>query len=960
MAASQCMRQAKRHYWRTQLDNFSDSKDIFKAIKWNRTEGTFPTPPLKDGNRVHTTANAKAELLVKTLLQKAACTEDVPVNCNNPEATLPFPDVTTGEAHQAIFQAKSSTPGQDEIPNAVLKKAWPALGSHISALYKHCATTGWHPTPFRQALLVALPKPGKKDYSSPRSYRLIALLSTLGKGLERLMARRLAWIAIRHKILHPQQFGALPCRSATDLAAALVHDIEEAWARGLSASMLTLDVKGAFDAVLSGRLIQRLQSQGWPSTVLHWVLSFTQDRTAAIRLDGHQSPTFAVPAGLPQGSPVSPILFMLYVEPIFRIGPMIAHRGRFGYADDICQLVISKSLEENTTRLQSIATDLIEWGQREGLTFDLAKTELQHFARGWKRNNPTCSIQTPEGTVEIKPPQLNEATRWLGIWFDRKLKFRIHTQTLAAKAKLAANGIQALANTVRGVKAPLLRQATIACVVSVLCYGAEAWWPGRRRLRQDLSGRQKLISNGVGAQLACLDRVLRSALLGTLPVYRTTRTAILHRESAIPPVELLLDQRRRSLAIRIHQLDIQHPLHLRVTHQPNRYISTRLLRAADPKNFHLIEQVDPLLTSPWDSNLEPKERPTTTPKAQAREEFQKWLDFIPPLSMVVYTDGSKGKEGTAAGAGWAGYWGTSKTKIFSGHAKLPNHEVFDAEARAALLGLQAALKDPKTQHSTNIYICLDNLEAVQQLQSQPKGSSQSIFMNFQEAARAWPQRPRAPGIQSGTVQVKWVPGHTGIEGNEEADKEAKMGCYAPLELPPPPASLAAAKRAAQRVHWQCFAQFWAEKASKRYKDLGIGIEKRPPELQLPRAALGRLLAARSGHGDFAEYHERFKHDDALLTCSCGRRKEPSHFYFCREDRKAVAHPWGQQPVADILTKKTGFTAYADLRRGHWGLGFHLHVRGRWWLGRWCCGWVIWVAHSLFIWLFQFSEFSGFH
>lgn len=139
-------------------------------------------------------------------------------------------------------------------------------------------------------------------------------------------------------------------------------------------------------------------------------------------------------------------------------------------------------------------------------------------------------------------------------------------------------------------------------MVSVLCYGAEAWWPGRRRSRQDLSGRQKLISNGVGAQLACLDRILRSALLGTLPVYRTTRTAVLHRESAILPMELLLDQGRRSLAIRIHQLDTQHPLHLRVMHQPSRYISTRLLRAVDLKNFHRIEQVDPLSSSPWDSH----------------------------------------------------------------------------------------------------------------------------------------------------------------------------------------------------------------------------------------------------------------------------------------------------------------------------------------------------------------------
>ncbi|ODM24321.1 hypothetical protein SI65_01971 [Aspergillus cristatus] len=250
--------------------------------------------------------------------------------------------------------------------------------------------------------------------------------------------------------------------------------------------------------------------------------------------------------------------------------------------------------------------------------------------------------------------------------------------------------------------------------------------------------------------------------------------------------------------------------------------------------------------------------------------------------MVVYTDGSKGKDSNAAGAGWVGYWGTCKTKIFCGHRRLPNHEVFDAEAREALLGLQTALKDPNAQHSTNLYICLDNLEAVQQLQGQPTGSSQSAIKQFQEAAQTWPFCLRAPNTQPDRVQVKWVPGHTGIIGNEEADKEAKLGCQAPLELPPPPASIAAAKRAAQSVHRRCFAQFWVEKGPKRYKDLGIGIEKRPPELLLPRAALGCLLAARSGHGDFAEYHERFEHDEALLTCSCGCRKEPSHFYYRRK------------------------------------------------------------------------------
>lgn len=175
----------------------------------------------------------------------------------------------------AIFKAKSTTPGQDAIPNTILKLAWPIIGDHIVSLYRLCAKAGWHPLPFRKARLVVVPKAGKRDWSNPGSYRLIALLSVLGKGLERVISKRLAWIAIRHKVLHPQQFGALPVRSATDLATALIHDMEESWSRGLKASTLTLDIKGAFDAVLPGHLVQRLREQGWPTPLLRWVASFT-------------------------------------------------------------------------------------------------------------------------------------------------------------------------------------------------------------------------------------------------------------------------------------------------------------------------------------------------------------------------------------------------------------------------------------------------------------------------------------------------------------------------------------------------------------------------------------------------------------------------------------------------------------------------------------------------------------
>lgn len=265
-----------------------------------------------------------------SLLQKAACAEDVEYDLHprlNQDHCLPFPPAPTEEIHKSLFKSKNSTPGCDEITTPVIKKAWPILGPAITTLFQCCLQTGWHPTPFRSATLVAIPKPGKRDQSNPRAYRLIALLSALGKGLERLIARCMSWIAIKHKVLHPQQFGALPLCSSTDLTAAVVHDIELAWSQGRKASMLTLDVQVAFDAVLPGQLIQRLHDQSWPIEVIRWVASFTQNRSANLRMGDHTSQVYNTPAGVPQGSPVSPILFMLFTEPVFKLGSPQLQRG---------------------------------------------------------------------------------------------------------------------------------------------------------------------------------------------------------------------------------------------------------------------------------------------------------------------------------------------------------------------------------------------------------------------------------------------------------------------------------------------------------------------------------------------------------------------------------------------------------------------------------------------------------
>ena len=157
-----------------------------------------------------------------------------------------------------------------------------------------------------------------------------------------------------------------------------------------------MDVKGAFDAVLPGRLVRRLREQGWPNNLVHWIQSFITGRTIKIRLDGETGPVTNIYCGLPQGSPISPILFMLYIAPLFRLGTTRKHR--FGYADDIGLLAISTDLQINCNKLQADLQESLDWGESEGITFDPKKSELIHFTRSRKDPPLSASPQISAGT----------------------------------------------------------------------------------------------------------------------------------------------------------------------------------------------------------------------------------------------------------------------------------------------------------------------------------------------------------------------------------------------------------------------------------------------------------------------------------------------------------------------------------------------------------------------------------
>lgn len=118
---------------------------------------------------------------------------------------LEYIPVTRTEIKEALFSTSPlKAPGHSGIPTLALRWVWAAAEDTVFLLLSKCAQVGHHPQIWPRSISIALKKPNKKDYSNPRAYRLIQLLDTLGKVLEKVMARRLTWMAARYGLVTPK------------------------------------------------------------------------------------------------------------------------------------------------------------------------------------------------------------------------------------------------------------------------------------------------------------------------------------------------------------------------------------------------------------------------------------------------------------------------------------------------------------------------------------------------------------------------------------------------------------------------------------------------------------------------------------------------------------------------------------------------------------------------------------
>jgi len=387
---------------------------------------------------------------------------------------LPFRECLTlavDEVTRALARfSPSSAPGPDSIPNSVWKRV-PRVAPHlIHDLLAPLVAYGSHPLTLQRADGSVLDKPGKSSYDSPSSFRVIVLLQIFSKILERIMNSRLSSVARATSLLNPHECGLPAGLSASDAVTILTHEVKTLQIAGRTVSMLFLDIKGGFDNVNPTTLCGMLRAKGVNPYLVSWTKSFLSGRSCRLHYQG--SPKVFTPVWVvtPQGSPVSPLLFVIYVS---RLHCEIPQGLSLSYVDDFGLTVSSASYRRNIQILQQQYPRLKARGARLGVGFSVPKTELIHWRTNRDRDpiskapiHLAGSVFTPKGEV-----------RWLGYWFTPSISTTPHFVKRPAKAQAAFVVVKRLSPPGIGLPPFLCHRLASSLLFPILSYGADAFLP---------------------------------------------------------------------------------------------------------------------------------------------------------------------------------------------------------------------------------------------------------------------------------------------------------------------------------------------------------------------------------------------------------------------------------------------------------------------------------------------------
>ena len=330
-------------------------------------------PSLLVNDAVLTSPLDKATVINMVFQQQ--CSSAPPADAVSPGAPLnglpvfSFQPVTVDDftAELRKLQSRKSV-GQDGVPNELLKLSCLQIAQHLATLFNRSLSEGVFPRSWKDAILAPQLKDGK-DAALPISYRPIALLSNISKVFERLVHKQLVTDCLTNGILPDEQFGFLKGRSAEWQLLYLLQRWHEALDKKRCVHAVFLDAAKAFDRVDHSMLLSKLCGIGLDGPALYWLRSYLSDRRIMSRVDDAVSDPLHITSGVPQGSVLGPLLFIIYFKDI----PSVTQACSALFADDTLLFRDDRQGANGCCSLSSDLSDISTWAAQSNVSFNATK-----------------------------------------------------------------------------------------------------------------------------------------------------------------------------------------------------------------------------------------------------------------------------------------------------------------------------------------------------------------------------------------------------------------------------------------------------------------------------------------------------------------------------------------------------------------------------------------------------------
>ena len=350
------------------------------------------------------------------LAENISCETNPLTYVNNIERSIVILDVTCEEIKGVIHSLNNSSSGWDEIPTFLVKKCVDSFIEPLTYLVNYSISEGIFPSELKLARVVPIFKSG--DPSLLTNYRPISVLRFFSKVFEKVMYNHIISFMNKNDVLYDQQFGFRQKHSTQQTIIMLVDKITRSLDAGDIVISVFLDLKKAFDTADHHILLKKLYVYGIRGKVLKWFHSYLFNRSQYVIYDDMQSETHHVKCGVPQGSIMGPLLFIIYMNDICNVSKFLY---TILYADDTCVLLNGKDLN-NLIQSMNTELDLLStWLKSNKLSLNTHKTFFQLFPRARIKTNNSVNIIVDKCV-------LNKVTsiKYLGVIIDHKLNWIEH------------------------------------------------------------------------------------------------------------------------------------------------------------------------------------------------------------------------------------------------------------------------------------------------------------------------------------------------------------------------------------------------------------------------------------------------------------------------------------------------------------------------------------------------------